>query len=333
MLTHYMTKLEHPLYKDHVGADAERIGEAVADLVRQALRDISNPGSRALQALNEAPESMKLQDDRVFVATSRARKPNEAFLEALRSFYYQRFAGQSSVHLELGTWKSFPEKRVQRILASERLGDFIRSDFDPQWGTDVVADATNLPFLDESVDRVASNAVFEHIAYPHESIHESFRVLRPGGVLRITTIFTYPMHAHPGDYLRYTHTFLERICTEAGFAAVIEDHISTSGPYYTVHNMLKGTQVDPALAPEDRRAAMFLHSAVLLLLSALTPFDDLFKKGGTHIYKSVDVIAVKAGDWSARDRGKRDAASFLQRNIDLLACPVTKTHLSWQATV
>jgi len=317
----------HPLYQDVVGGDAARIAEAVGHVLHEALKESSSQGSRALSVLDEVPASLKHQDDRVFIGSSRTRGVDDTYSNARQSLYYQRFANQTSVHLELGAWKSFPAERVKHILAIEKLADFICSDFDPQWDPDVVADATCLPFLDESVDRVASNAVFEHIAYPHESIQESFRVLRPGGVLRITTIFTYPMHSHPNDYLRYTHTFLERICKDAGFTQVFEDHKSSSGPYYTAHNLLKGTQIDPALPLEDRRAAMFLHSAVLLLLSALSPFDPFFKKGGTHIYKSVEIVAVKEGEWTARDRRKREDGPFLERNIDLLACPKTKKYV------
>jgi ubiquinone/menaquinone biosynthesis C-methylase UbiE len=50
-----------------------------------------------------------------------------------------------------------------------------------------VADATNLPFEDGAFDTVLAAHMLYHLADPAAGIAEMFRVLRPGGVLAVTT--------------------------------------------------------------------------------------------------------------------------------------------------
>lgn len=57
------------------------------------------------------------------------------------------------------------------------------------------ADAANLPLADESFASVLAVSVFEHLADPINAVHESYRVLRPGGRL-IATIVLADIHRH-----------------------------------------------------------------------------------------------------------------------------------------
>ena len=69
---------------------------------------------------------------------------------------------------------------------------------------DLVADGTNLPLLDDSVDTVTCNAVVEHVADPVRLVQEMRRVLKPGGYAQLMVPFVFPFHAYPADYQRYT---------------------------------------------------------------------------------------------------------------------------------
>jgi SAM-dependent methyltransferase len=51
---------------------------------------------------------------------------------------------------------------------------------------------------------VISLETLEHVADPIRAVQEMYRVLRPGGVLAISSLMFFPIHAHPWDYWRFT---------------------------------------------------------------------------------------------------------------------------------
>ncbi len=80
---------------------------------------------------------------------------------------------------------------------------------------DIVADAHDLSVIpDASFDVVLCTEVLEHLHTPEKAIGEFNRVLKPGGVLLLTTRFIYPLHDVPGDYFRYTKYGLKHLLRE-----------------------------------------------------------------------------------------------------------------------
>ena len=65
---------------------------------------------------------------------------------------------------------------------------------------DIVGDAHQLPFQDESLDMVYATAVFEHLHHPFEAAREIWRVLRPGGYALVDCNFVFPFHGYPAVY-------------------------------------------------------------------------------------------------------------------------------------
>ena len=75
----------------------------------------------------------------------------------------------------------------------------------------------NLPFRDGEFDAVVSDYVLEHIeGSPQSAIDEMFRILRPNGVLLLTTNLIYPVHAAPNDYWRFTPDALVLLTKQHG---------------------------------------------------------------------------------------------------------------------
>jgi SAM-dependent methyltransferase len=95
---------------------------------------------------------------------------------------------------------------VLAISHSERLCDvlglepitLVRADYPEH-------NLLSLDFADQSFDFVLSDQVLEHVeGDPQKAIDESWRVLRPGGIVLHTTCFINPIHGDPNDYWRFT---------------------------------------------------------------------------------------------------------------------------------
>ncbi len=75
----------------------------------------------------------------------------------------------------------------------------------------------NLPFKDGEFDAVVSDLVLEHVkGCPQQAIAETFRVLKPAGIVLHTTNLICPIHGAPNDYWRFTPNALEFLVAKHG---------------------------------------------------------------------------------------------------------------------
>lgn len=82
--------------------------------------------------------------------------------------------------------------------------EIINVDVHPWSEIDIVADAHDLPFTDNSIDGIIFSWVLEHMKDPEKVISEMHRILRKGGYLYLSTNFITPYHPSPKDYCRWT---------------------------------------------------------------------------------------------------------------------------------
>jgi SAM-dependent methyltransferase len=99
----------------------------------------------------------------------------------LRKIYQQWYAMIASAMpesgepaLELGSGAGFMRELVPNLITSDVFAC-------P--GVDVVLDATDLPFRDESLRAIAMTDVLHHISQPRRFFAEATRCVRPGGVI------------------------------------------------------------------------------------------------------------------------------------------------------
>lgn len=85
-----------------------------------------------------------------------------------------------------------------------------------QGTVDHLCPVTALPLPDGAVDCVLLTEVLEHVSETRPAFRELARVLRPGGVIILTTPLLYPLHEEPHDFVRLTPFQIERCATEAG---------------------------------------------------------------------------------------------------------------------
>lgn len=82
-------------------------------------------------------------------------------------------------------------------------------DFDPPC-IDILCDITDMkPIADESIGLVLNLESLEHIPYPQKAIDEIHRVLKPNGLLILTTVMHFKIHHAPKDYWRFTPEGME----------------------------------------------------------------------------------------------------------------------------
>ncbi|MDD5041862.1 MAG: class I SAM-dependent methyltransferase [Candidatus Peribacteraceae bacterium] len=99
-------------------------------------------------------------------------------------------------------------------------------DIAPREGTkvDIVADAHDLSQIpDASFDVVLCTEVLEHLHTPERAIAEFRRVLKPQGLLLLSTRFIFPLHDVPGDYYRYTKYGLRHLLKDFEIIELAEE--------------------------------------------------------------------------------------------------------------
>ena len=300
--------------------------KTLTDLIENVLKT-SLPPRQAQELSDEVVSVLASYGERVFDHVNPPKPTDTGYLKLLHE-YNRRYRRVGAVHVELGTWTAWSDQRVADFAAMDGLSEFVRLDMNPDFKPDVAAFVTEMPFKDNSIDRISSNSLFEHVAYPHEIIKESFRILRPGGMMYVNVPFVFTQHGCPHDYLRYVPEYFQHVCRDVGFEVVYSDVSSSSGLYYTLHNSLKAAIVSTNTTPEEATAMRTLHMLGLLLLAALSPFDRYFQGEGRNFSTSTECFAIKPGEYKNPERSQRNTSiPFVQRNLDILACPISKQEL------
>jgi SAM-dependent methyltransferase len=106
------------------------------------------------------------------------------------------------------------------IQAAFRSDSYIGLDVAPTDTTSVVADATCLPFADQTIDLVVSFDVIQHVAESDRMLDEAARVLRTGGFVLLTYPFLYA-ECDFHDYQRWTIEGMNHALAQRGLVAVL----------------------------------------------------------------------------------------------------------------
>jgi ubiquinone/menaquinone biosynthesis C-methylase UbiE len=100
-------------------------------------------------------------------------------------------------------------------------------DHRPGPNVDVVGDAHQLPFVDDRFDLILCTELLEHLRSPEIAIREMRRVLKPDGLLLLTTRFIFPLHDIPNDYYRFTKYGLRFLFGEGWEILELKDELTT----------------------------------------------------------------------------------------------------------
>lgn len=103
---------------------------------------------------------------------------------------------------------------------------------------DIVADATDLPLEDRSVDLIINVAMLEHVPDPAAIVREMRRILKPGGKLLAYAPFIVPYHAAPNDYYRWTGPGVSGLFSQFSHVETAIGSGPTSGLLYVLQEWL-----------------------------------------------------------------------------------------------
>ena len=91
----------------------------------------------------------------------------------------------------------------------------------------IIGDITECKAIldDQSFDLIFSKDTFEHIARPQDAAREIVRLLKPGGLCYVVTVFAWRYHPFPADYWRFSPEGLALLfnglkCIEKNFDTV-----------------------------------------------------------------------------------------------------------------
>jgi len=101
------------------------------------------------------------------------------------------------------------------------VGSYIGIDIDSNQYADIhFSSDGSVPLLNNSIDIILSTQVLEHVFSPQNYLSECYRVLKPGGVMFLSTHGYWCYHPCPTDFWRWTGMGLRKIVEDAGFQLV-----------------------------------------------------------------------------------------------------------------
>jgi SAM-dependent methyltransferase len=106
--------------------------------------------------------------------------------------------------VEFGARAADGQEGIADLRSLFRVTDYIGCDIQEGPGVDRIEDLHALTFEDDSVGTVICLETLEHVADPLRAVEEMHRILKPGGVMAISSLMFFPIHAHPWDYWRFT---------------------------------------------------------------------------------------------------------------------------------
>lgn len=81
---------------------------------------------------------------------------------------------------------------------------YVGADLKKGPGVDIILNLHDINLPAESVGTVLILDTIEHVEFPRKAINEIYRVLKPGGILIMSSVMNFGIHNFPFDYWRFT---------------------------------------------------------------------------------------------------------------------------------
>lgn len=185
----------------------------------------------------------------------------------------------SDIYLDKLTDNENPGKFVVSVGGGpvRKRATVINLNIDMYPNVDIIGDAHNLPFKNNSVDGILIYAVFEHLERPDLAVAEIYRVLKKGGLVFAETPFLQHYHGYPFHFQNYTitgHEYLFRKFTVLKSGPI-------GGPFGTIATLLLNLPEDLITNKYLRKIILYILGVFLLPIRAL----DIFFKNNRNTFK------------------------------------------------
>ncbi len=81
---------------------------------------------------------------------------------------------------------------------------YIGADMRPGPGVDVILNLHRINLPSESAGTILILDTLQHVEFPWLALEESYRILKPNGLLIVTSVMNWTIHGYPSDYWRFT---------------------------------------------------------------------------------------------------------------------------------
>jgi hypothetical protein len=187
--------------------------------------------------------------------------------QAFPAFFARARAMEAPRILELGVKQAIAGRSTRKDHLFPNAAEYVGTDIEAGQDVDIIADVHRLTKYvgSEAFDVILTEAGFEHFKYPHLAAHEMMKTLRIGGLLFVQTHQTFPIHAVPFDYFRFSTDALRSLFgSKMGMKIHTAAYASPAAIY---------SHVDPV----GHKSPAFLHVNLFAEKVAATPETFIYE--------------------------------------------------------
>jgi SAM-dependent methyltransferase len=157
---------------------------------------------------------------------------------------------------EFGAWQADGREQLADLRALFAGKPYIGADMREGKGVDRILDLHDIDLPDASVAAVISRDTFDQVEYPRRAIDEIHRILKPDGIVVLTSVMNFPIHAYPNDYWRFTPEGFKSLLGIFNHVFVGEFGLEADHPETVVGLGFKGYKPDicPPIAEKCRQS-------------------------------------------------------------------------------
>jgi SAM-dependent methyltransferase len=153
---------------------------------------------------------------------------------------------------EFGAFRVPGQRHLPTVRSFFPGQHFVGCDLEPGPGVDEIQDLHHLALPDGSIGTALMFDTIEHVRNPWQALAEVRRCLKPGGILVMTSVWYFPIHAYPDDYWRFTGSAFRELW--ADYTVISVDMFGLARLPHTVVGVASHGPTAPGVDAKLRRA-------------------------------------------------------------------------------